>query len=265
MPGRQAQAPSWSPFLQVLRGPLRGAVSWGWYASATGPCRAKCRCNLTCRSTGGATAGHLAREAPVAYPAPRGQGALPRRPGYLYVRPQIPMRYQGRLVEWNEAKGFGFIAPNGGGGKVFVHISDLPRGSTRPSLGTLLTYELASDPKGRPTAVAARPAAARAPQHYSGWRQAAGTLFAAAVLAAAGYVIWVRLNSPGSTVKATVYKLLFAREALRDSKTFTCKPERTSCSAMTSCAEALLHQERCGVANMDGDHDGIPCEQQLCN
>jgi len=42
---------------------------------------------LTCRSTGGATAGHLAREALLAYPAPRGQGALPRRPGYLYVRP----------------------------------------------------------------------------------------------------------------------------------------------------------------------------------
>ncbi len=45
---------------------------------------------VTGRSTGGATAGRLARAALFAYPAPRGQGNLPRHPGYLYVRPQIP-------------------------------------------------------------------------------------------------------------------------------------------------------------------------------
>ncbi len=33
-------------------------------------------------------AGHLARAAPFAYPAPRGQGGLPCPPGYLYVRPR---------------------------------------------------------------------------------------------------------------------------------------------------------------------------------
>ncbi len=33
-------------------------------------------------------AGHLARVAQCAYPPPRGQGNLPRPPGYLYVRPR---------------------------------------------------------------------------------------------------------------------------------------------------------------------------------
>ena len=38
-------------------------------------------CRLTRRSTGAPTAGHLAREAPLAYPAPRGQGVHPSSPG----------------------------------------------------------------------------------------------------------------------------------------------------------------------------------------
>ncbi len=51
--------------------------------------RRSCLRGLTGRSTGGATAGRLARAAQCAYPPPRGQGVLPRPPGYLYVRPHI--------------------------------------------------------------------------------------------------------------------------------------------------------------------------------
>jgi cold shock CspA family protein len=32
------------------------------------------------------------------------------------------MRQQGRLSEWNDARGFGFVQPNGGGDRCFVHI-----------------------------------------------------------------------------------------------------------------------------------------------
>ena len=49
-------------------------------ANAAGRC-------LTCRSTGRATARHPGREALSAYHPPRGQGAMPPRAGYLYVRP----------------------------------------------------------------------------------------------------------------------------------------------------------------------------------
>jgi hypothetical protein len=48
-------------------------------ANAAGRC-------LTCRSTGRATARHPGREALSAYHPPRGQGAMPPRAGYLYVR-----------------------------------------------------------------------------------------------------------------------------------------------------------------------------------
>jgi hypothetical protein len=45
------------------------------------------RRGLTCRSTGASTACRPGREALVVHVAPRGQGAMPFRPGYLYVRP----------------------------------------------------------------------------------------------------------------------------------------------------------------------------------
>jgi endonuclease YncB( thermonuclease family) len=35
------------------------------------------------------------------------------------------------------------------------------------------------------------------------------------------------------------------------------------CTQMTSCAEAQFHFRQCGLARLDGDRDGIPCEQ-LC-
>jgi hypothetical protein len=41
---------------------------------------------LTCRSTGASTAWHLGRDPLSVHVAPRGPGAMPFRPGYLYVR-----------------------------------------------------------------------------------------------------------------------------------------------------------------------------------
>jgi hypothetical protein len=46
-------------------------------------------------------------------------------------------------------------------------------------------------------------------------------------------------------------------------KHFTCDG-RQHCSQMTSCEEATYFQKNCPGTKMDGDHDGIPCEQQFC-
>lgn len=39
---------------------------------------------------------------------------------------------------------------------------------------------------------------------------------------------------------------------------------RRFCSQMTSCAEAKYFLAHCPGVQMDGDGDGIPCEQQWC-
>ena len=39
---------------------------------------------------------------------------------------------------------------------------------------------------------------------------------------------------------------------------------RIHCSQMTSCREAKLFLRNCPGTKMDGNNDGVPCEQQWC-
>lgn len=59
------------------------------------------------------------------------------------------MREQGRIVEWNDSQGFGFVESHEGGARAFVHISALASGNRRPMKGDLVTYSLERDSKGR--------------------------------------------------------------------------------------------------------------------
>ncbi|WP_240920827.1 excalibur calcium-binding domain-containing protein [Rubrivivax sp. JA1026] len=40
---------------------------------------------------------------------------------------------------------------------------------------------------------------------------------------------------------------------------------RTRCTQMRSCEEAKFFLDHCPGVQMDGDGDGIPCEQQWCH
>ncbi len=66
------------------------------------------------------------------------------------------MRYQGRLSDWNDEKGYGFVAPNGGGDKAFVHIKAFAGTSRRPVTGDIVTYSVTRDAHGRLQATAIR-------------------------------------------------------------------------------------------------------------
>ena len=63
------------------------------------------------------------------------------------------MRYQGKITDWKDDKGFGFVTPNGGGTRVFVHIKSFSNRQRRPVGNELVTYELTSDARGRPQGV----------------------------------------------------------------------------------------------------------------
>lgn len=61
------------------------------------------------------------------------------------------MNQKGLLTAWNDAKGFGFITPEGGGERVFAHISSYA-GRGRPVADRKVTYSLTKDDQGRPRA-----------------------------------------------------------------------------------------------------------------
>lgn len=60
------------------------------------------------------------------------------------------MRDQGRLVEWFDDKGYGFIQPNDNSkDRVFLHIKDFARQGPRPLVGCALEYTVLLDSDGR--------------------------------------------------------------------------------------------------------------------
>lgn len=59
------------------------------------------------------------------------------------------MRFQGKVENWDDDKGFGFVEPNGGGQRAFVHIKAFKTRSRRPITGDVITYELVSDQTNR--------------------------------------------------------------------------------------------------------------------
>jgi len=46
------------------------------------------------------------------------------------------MRLVGRITEWNDARGFGFVVPNGGGERAFLHIKAFDGRGARPFEGS---------------------------------------------------------------------------------------------------------------------------------
>lgn len=61
-------------------------------------------------------------------------------------------RRTGRLLRWDEAKGYGLIAPDDGGARLFVDAKAFGRRAWRPQAGERLSFVLAQDAQGRPRA-----------------------------------------------------------------------------------------------------------------
>lgn len=50
----------------------------------------------------------------------------------------MAVKHKGTLVQWDDAKGFGFIEPRLPGPRIFVHISDFTHKTPRPEAGLQL-------------------------------------------------------------------------------------------------------------------------------
>lgn len=61
----------------------------------------------------------------------------------------MTQRQQGKIADWKDDRGFGFILPDDGSPKVFFHIHDVQRRDRRPVEKEWVTFELAVDGQGR--------------------------------------------------------------------------------------------------------------------
>ena len=213
------------------------------------------------------------------------------------------MAHTGTLRTWNDDRGFGFIAPTNGDRELFVHISAFPRDGSRPTVGESLTYELGRGKDGKPRAVRVYRQAPGPPSMHTrarrpDTRRRRSPLTTRVVIAllialgAYGYTLYqqhtqrprMEISKPATRIADTPKPATriggTSKPASRIANTSepatriadTSKPVqpqyrcdgRTRCSQMTSCDEARFFLKNCPGTQMDGDNDGIPCEQQWC-
>lgn len=177
------------------------------------------------------------------------------------------MRIDGTLTKWNDDRGFGFIAPIKGGPEIFVHISAFPKDGRRPFVGEQLTFEAETDMAGKSRAINLlcpnRPAVRSVRQHSAKRRSEAhgifGGVISVAVVIAIGLYVYSEVSSRVSSQTGVANQI----DNQSISSTFSCDG-RTHCSQMSSCAEATFFLRNCPNVEMDGNGDGVPCEQQWC-
>ena len=177
------------------------------------------------------------------------------------------MRKQGRIVEWNDARGFGFVRWHGGDERAFAHISHFDERGVRPQVGDVVTYDITIE-RGKPTATNIRYAGQSAASRQLPRRHAAdpgssarkwlSSLIAMAAIVAIGWYCVDYFRSRGTTVQPEATPFSSADAPVAASPAFRCEG-KTYCSQMT-CAEAVFYVRNCPGVKIDGDGDGEPCE-----
>jgi cold shock CspA family protein len=205
----------------------------------------------------------------------------------------------GSLKSWNEERGFGFITPSDGTPDIFVHASEFPPDGSSRAVGQALSYEIGRGPDGRLRAMrvfsaggslAPEPYKHRARRdrdhrtHASRGRSRLRVGPWPALLVVIGIAIWFGARetgwAPGAATSGESSLSVPGRTGLERQASALVTPTgaakagvdqpyacdgRTHCSEMTSCAEARHFLAYCPGVQMDGDHDGRPCEEQWCN
>ena len=114
-------------------------------------------------------------------------------------------RETGILVDWHDARGFGFIQ-RPAGGKIYVHMKSIGKSVERPKTGDTLSYEIDEGSAGRPVAInvhnhgspkakaAPKQTAPKAPQAPARARREPGLLSISTRVAAAAVLLVLLAN-----------------------------------------------------------------------
>jgi cold shock CspA family protein len=206
------------------------------------------------------------------------------------------MMLKGTLKRWNDGQGFGFLQTVGTSEDIFIHISALKYLTRRPVAGDTVIFSLEADDKGRKRAVNAnivgmesifvsREIENRTVQlnrkppfnKISSTRKRPHTpfkergfpsfisLFFLLSVVLFGYKSYSEkaFNTSIPAAVEAIFQSVKVKPRKLDVSPFKCEG-KTRCPQMTSCEEAMFYLNHCPGTITDGDHDGLPCEDQWC-
>lgn len=195
---------------------------------------------------------------------------------------------KGKLVRWNDGKGFGFIKPDNGNIDIFIHISSLRGMSRPPVVGDIIHYETGFDDSGRiqannatiegvPQVLALSPIVRKTKPEETNYKarnthihrttksmppKRGHKVFAImliVIIVVAVYGKITNLEFFSDHLKSAIAEIV---EPPKLGEQFQCQG-KVYCSEMTSYDEALFYLRNCPGTKMDGDNDGDPCERQF--
>ncbi|WP_448970939.1 excalibur calcium-binding domain-containing protein [Neisseria sp.] len=186
---------------------------------------------------------------------------------------------RGVIVKWDDEKGYGFIRIDGGNKEIFCHISDFSPRNPRPEINEAVGFEVVSDDKGRFSAQQIRylnQERAVSPGYRKKHRKdeesptsivqvvlslLVGLLLVSAIGYKAYQYVSEKLTPKQENTPVKTQVLPEIKRQQPDSSPYRCDG-RQHCSQMTSCEEAKWFVRNCSDTKMDGDGDGIPCEDK---
>ncbi len=147
--------------------------------------------------------------------------------------------------------------------EIFVHISAFPRDGKRPKIGELISFEVETEKNGKKRAVRVlRPGSATHKRKGANLRNKSSTALIKLCITFVSVLVIVYIGY-NYFINQKSLELLAPKQAITTpmptSQKFSCDG-RQHCSQMTSRAEAEYFIKNCPNTKMDGDHDGVPCE-----
>ncbi|WP_373740769.1 excalibur calcium-binding domain-containing protein [Neisseria sp.] len=208
------------------------------------------------------------------------------------------MRYYGTIIRWNKERGFGAVADESGEKEYFAPLSAFEEQSPLPEEGRRVSFEITVGRRGREEAENIRYPGEGELAAHSLFKDGKKSLppalrkllTALPVACAVAVGIWFakpylsgitlyKKHTEEVTAEKVAKEIMKEREAWKqavssplepkahasaDGNAFSCDG-RQHCSQMRSLKEAEFFLQQCPNVKMDGDNDGIPCENHSFN